>query len=133
MLIGSTQAHLLRIEELRTELSTIIGKADAAKDGPEAVRGWIDSQRQSVESMIRTHEANLASIDSSRRLHGKLRTELGRGIDLLSPEQWAANAMAGMRNGYGITNWRSMKTFPSPSARFCERWPFLASAGFCRG
>lgn len=96
MLIGSTQARLLRIDELRNELSTINSKADAAKDGPEAARRWIESQRQSVESMIRTHEANLASIDSSRRLHGKLRTELGRGIDLLSPEQWAANAMAGL-------------------------------------
>ncbi|MGD9632680.1 MAG: mechanosensitive ion channel domain-containing protein [Pirellulales bacterium] len=94
MLIGSTQAHLLRIEELRNDLSTIISKADAAKDDSEDVRRWIDIQRQSVESMIRTHEANLASIDSSRRLHGKLRTELTRGISLLSPEQWAANAMA---------------------------------------
>lgn len=96
MLIGSTQAHLLRIEELRNELSTVISKADAAKDGSPEIRGWIESQRQSVESMIRTHEANLASIDSSRRLHGKLRTELGRGIDLLSPEQWVENLKNGV-------------------------------------
>lgn len=96
MLIGSTQAHLLRIEELRNELSTVISKADAAKDGSPEIRGWIESQRQSVESMIRTHEANLASIDSSRRLHGKLRTELGQSIDLLSPEQWAQNVKAGV-------------------------------------
>jgi len=96
MLIGSTQAHLLRIEELRNDLSTVTSKADAAKDGSPELRGWIESQRQSVETMIRTHEANLASIDSSRRLHGKLRTELSRGIDLLSPEQWAQNVKAGV-------------------------------------
>jgi hypothetical protein len=92
MLIGSTQAHLLRIEELRNELATVLSKATAAKDGPEELRRYIDSQRGSLEAMIRTHEANLVSIDASRRLHGKLRGELGRGIDLLSPEQWARDA-----------------------------------------
>jgi small-conductance mechanosensitive channel len=96
MLIGSTQAHLLKIEELRNELATVIGKADAAKDSSPEIRGWIEAQRQSVESMIRTHEANLASIDSSRRLHGKLRTELSRGIDLLSPQQWVESLQYGM-------------------------------------
>lgn len=96
MLIGSTQAHLLRIEELRNEQSTIVSKADAAKESSPEIRGWIENQRQSVETMIRTHEANLAAIDSSRRLHGKLRTELSRGIDLLSPEQWAKNVLAGV-------------------------------------
>jgi small-conductance mechanosensitive channel len=96
VLIGSTQAHLLRIEELRGELATVLAKAAAAKDGPDDLRRSIDSQRGSIESMIRTHEANLVSIDASRRLHGKLRTELGRGIDLLSPEQWVRNAWGGV-------------------------------------
>ena len=89
MLIGSTQAHLLRIDELRGELATVLSKADAAKEGPEKIRDAVARQRAAIESMIRTHEANLVSIDASRRLHGKLRTELGRGIDLLSPRQWA--------------------------------------------
>jgi small-conductance mechanosensitive channel len=96
VLIGSTQMHLLRIDELRGELATILSKAAAAKDGPEDLRRFIDSQRGSVEAMIRTHETNLVSIDASRRLHGKLRTELGRGIDLLSPEQWAREMWAGV-------------------------------------
>ncbi len=96
MLIGSTQAHLLRIEELRGELATVLAKAAAAKDGPENLRRFIDSQRGSIEAMIRTHEAQLVSIDASRRLHGKLRAELGRGIDLLSPEQWARDAWGGV-------------------------------------
>jgi small-conductance mechanosensitive channel len=96
MLIGSTQAHLLRLEELRNDLATILAKADSAKEGSENLRHWIDDQRRSVESMIRTHEANLVSIDASRRLHGKLRSELGRGIDLLSPEQWANKLWEGV-------------------------------------
>ena len=97
ILIGSTQSHLLRIDELRNELATVYSKFAAAKDGPAEVRTLIDSQRGSIEAMIRTHEANLVSIDASRRLHGKLRTELGRGIDLLSPEQWANEAWAGLK------------------------------------
>jgi small-conductance mechanosensitive channel len=96
VLIGSTQAHLLRIDELRGELATIISKADAAKEGPEELRRAIATQREYVESMIRLHETNLVSIDASRRLHGKLRTELGRGIDLLSPEQWAHSLWSGV-------------------------------------
>lgn len=96
VLIGSTQMHLLRIDELRSELATILAKAAAAKDGPDELRRNIDSQRGSIEAMIRTHEANLVSIDASRRLHGKLRTELGRGIDVLSPAQWAHDIGAGV-------------------------------------
>lgn len=93
-LIGSTQANLLRIDELRNELATVLAKADAAKEGPEDLRRFIDSQRGSIEAMIRTHEGQLASIDASRRLHGKLRAELGRGINLLSPTQWLRDAWA---------------------------------------
>jgi potassium efflux system protein len=94
ILIGSTQSHLLRIDELRNELATVFSKFTAAKDGPAELRTLIDSQRGSIEAMIRTHEANLVSIDASRRLHGKLRTELSHGIDLLSPEKWAHDAWA---------------------------------------
>jgi potassium-dependent mechanosensitive channel len=96
ILIGSTQSHLLRIDELRNELATVFSKFAAAKDGPAELRTLIDSQRGSIEAMIRTHEANLVSIDASRRLHGKLRTELSHGIDLLSPEQWAHEAWASL-------------------------------------
>ena len=97
VLIGSTQAHLMRIDELRGELANIIGKADAAKEGPEELRRAIATQREYVEAMIRLHETNLVSIDASRRLHGKLRTELGRGIDLLSPQQWAHSLWSAVR------------------------------------
>ncbi len=97
ILIGSTQSHLLRIDELRGELATILSKADAAKEGPEELRRAIRVQRENLEAMIRTHEANLVSIDASRRLHGKLRTELGRGIDLLSPQQWLWEVWAGAK------------------------------------
>jgi len=79
---------------LRNELATVLAKADAAKEGPEDLRRFIDSQRGSIEAMIRTHEGQLASIDASRRLHGKLRAELGRGINLLSPTQWLRDAWA---------------------------------------
>jgi potassium efflux system protein len=89
VLIGSSQSHLLRIDELRGELATILSKYDAAKDGADDLRHAIARQREYVEAMIRLHETSNVSIDASRRLHGKLRTELGRGIDLLSPEQWA--------------------------------------------
>ena len=104
MLIGSTQAHLLRIEELRGELATVLGKAEAAKEGPENIRAAIARQRGSIEAMIRTHEANLVSIDASRRLHGKLRTELGRGIDLLSPNN-GPTTFGPASSGCGTMSW----------------------------
>ena len=91
-LIGSTQAHLFRIDELRNELATIASKADAAKDGDPKLREAIADQQRFVEQMIRVHEANLVSIDASRRLHGKLRTEIDNGVALLSFEQLAHDA-----------------------------------------
>jgi small-conductance mechanosensitive channel len=91
-LIGSTQAHLFRIDELRNELATIASKADAAKEGDPKLREAIADQQRLVEQMIRVHEANLVSIDASRRLHGKLRTEIDNGVALLSFEQLARSA-----------------------------------------
>ena len=107
-LIGSTQAHLFRIDELRNELATIAGKLDAAKDGPAHLRDAIARQRQSIEEMIRIHEANLVSIDASRRLHGKLRTEIDNGIALLSFEQLAHDVWRKAEDIWGYELFRRM-------------------------
>ncbi|MEX2092406.1 MAG: mechanosensitive ion channel domain-containing protein [Pirellulales bacterium] len=103
-LIGSTQAHLFRIDELRNELATIAAKAEAAKDGVPKLREAISDQQRCVEQMIRVHEANLVSIDASRRLHGKLRTEIDNGVALVSFQQLAHNVwrQAEYVWGYGL-------------------------------
>jgi potassium efflux system protein len=88
-LIGATQAHLFRIDELRSELATLADKAEAAKENDPRLRDAIASQTQSIERMIRAQEANLESIATSRRLHGKLRTEIDHGVALFSFEQLA--------------------------------------------
>ena len=73
--------------------------------------------------MIRTHEANLVSIDASRRLHGKLRTEIDRGIDLLSPRAMGPRTRGPASSGFGTTSWRRTTTIArSPSAKSSECW-----------
>jgi small-conductance mechanosensitive channel len=95
-----TQIFIMR--SLRSSLTSITKKADAAKEkaskdgtakaGEESVLPWIEMQRSQVEAMLRTHESNLVTIETSRRVHEKLLEELGRGVLTLTPKTLALGA-----------------------------------------
>jgi potassium-dependent mechanosensitive channel len=102
-LIGSTQAHLFRIDELRNDLATIASRSDSVKDGDPQVLAAIKEQQAHVEQTIRVHEATLVSIDTSRRLHGKLRTEIDNGVALFSFQQIAYKTWRQVRDVWDYT------------------------------
>ena len=95
-----TQIFFLRT--LRSSLTSITKKADAsketaAKEGPEQEAAknmlpWIELQRSQVEAMLRIHESNMVTIETSRRVHEKLLDELGRGVLALTPESLVLSA-----------------------------------------
>jgi MscS family membrane protein len=78
--------------ELRGDLATVSKKADTAKDGPAELAPLIEAQRRHLEDTLRLHEANLVAIETSRRVHERLQSEVGRGLDALSPKQIARSA-----------------------------------------
>jgi small-conductance mechanosensitive channel len=53
---------------------------------------WIELQRSQVEAMLRLHESNLVTIETSRRVHEKLLDELGVGVLALTPKNLALGA-----------------------------------------
>lgn len=71
-------AQKFDIEELQNDLDPRKQRLDKSADGsPEAY--WLGQQVASLESLLSTHERNLASIRSSLRLHEKLKDELESG------------------------------------------------------
>lgn len=91
-LADEARAQILRMSELRGDLATVAKKADAAKDGPAELVQWIDRQRQYLDETLRLHEANLVSIESTRRVYERLSAEVNRGVEALSPTQLALSA-----------------------------------------
>jgi MscS family membrane protein len=63
-------------------------------------------QRSQVEAMLRIHETNLVSIETSRRVHEKLLEELGRGVTTLSPKTIVLSAwhQAGLVWNYEVAS-----------------------------
>ena len=84
-LAADLRRQILHMRELRSSLTSISKKAEAAKNGPAELMAWIDRQRTHVEAALRVHERNLGTIEDSRRVHEKLIDEIGRGVQNFSP------------------------------------------------
>lgn len=91
-LSAESRSQINRMAELRGDLATVSKKADTAKDGPAELAPLIEAQRRHLEDTLRLHEANLVAIETSRRVHERLQSEVGRGLDALSPKQIARSA-----------------------------------------
>jgi small-conductance mechanosensitive channel len=88
-LAADLRMQILRMRDLRSSVTAITKKIEAAKDSPEGVLAWLETQKRHVEAMLRIHETNLVTIETSRRVHEKLLEEIGRGVQILSPKNLA--------------------------------------------
>jgi small-conductance mechanosensitive channel len=91
-LASEASTRIERMTDLRNHLATVADKAEAAKDGAAAVVSSINLQRAQLEEMLRSQQASLMSIESTRRVYQKLSSEIGDNIQLLSPTVLAAGA-----------------------------------------
>jgi small-conductance mechanosensitive channel len=91
-LTASLRGQIFAIRTIRSSLTTISKKIDAAKDAPAELMSALNTQQSQVEAMLRSHETNLVTIENSRRVHEKLLDELGRGVLALSPKTLALGA-----------------------------------------
>jgi small-conductance mechanosensitive channel len=91
-LTASLRAQIFAIRTIRSSLTTISKKMDAAKDAPAELISALNTQHSQVEAMLRGHETNLVTIENSRRVHEKLLEELGRGVLALNPKNLALGA-----------------------------------------
>jgi small-conductance mechanosensitive channel len=91
-LTASLRAQIFAIRTIRSSLTTVSKKIDAAKDGSAEIISALNTQQSQVEAMLRSHETNLVTIETSRRVHEKLLDELGRGVLALTPKNLALGA-----------------------------------------
>jgi small-conductance mechanosensitive channel len=91
-LAREASARIQRMEDLRNDLATVADRAEAAKDGAAAVITSINEQSTHLEEMLRSQQASLVQIESTRRVYLKLLDELGEST--LSPTRLAQGALA---------------------------------------
>ncbi len=89
-LAADLRAEILRMRDVRSSVTAITKKLDAAaKDGPAALKSWLDTQKRLAEETLRIHESNLVTIETSRRVHEKLLDEIGRDVQIINPTNLA--------------------------------------------
>lgn len=76
----------MRSDEVRQDLVGLDKKHQATAD--EAVRRWVDEQRSTLTQLIQVHDANIVSIESSRRLTDKLIYEIDGDVKTWTSAEW---------------------------------------------
>ena len=105
-LAAGLRMQILRMRDLRSTLTSITKKADAAKNGPEGLLPALETQKIHVEAMLKVREREMVIIETSRRVHENLLEEIGSGVQALSPKTLALGAwyQAGLVWNYEITS-----------------------------
>jgi small-conductance mechanosensitive channel len=85
--------QIVQMRERRSALTSTTKKAEAAANGADPLRNSLYAQQLQLESMLRTHEKNLVTIETSRRVHEKLLEEIGVGVQALTPKNLALGAL----------------------------------------
>ncbi len=77
-----------RLTELRGEAVTLDSKINAAGDANPDARRWLDQQKRHLNGMIRNYEENVDQLESARRLHEKLLSEISTEVDTVTWSEW---------------------------------------------
>jgi small-conductance mechanosensitive channel len=86
------RAEISRMRDLRSKLTSLTKRIESTNDDPLGLLPWIGMQRTQVEAMLRIHETNLVSIETSRRVNEKLLEEISHGVLALTPKNLALGA-----------------------------------------
>ncbi len=78
----------MRIDELRQDLVRLDKESQTTGDDAGQVRHWIQEQRETLSQLIQTHDANIVSIEASRRLSEKLVAEIEGDVMSWSFGDW---------------------------------------------
>jgi len=65
-----------RLTELRRETITLDSKINASGDASPEVRRWLEQQKKHLDAMIGIYEATIDQLESARRLHDRLSSEI---------------------------------------------------------
>jgi potassium efflux system protein len=82
----------MRIDELRQDIASRDKKLQTAGEDSAQARRWIEQQRDAFTQLIRVHDANIVSIESSKRLSEKLLAEIEGDVQTWSLGEWLESA-----------------------------------------
>jgi potassium-dependent mechanosensitive channel len=88
-LAADLRNQIFKMREVRSTLSFVNKKADAAANGPPEITMAFTTQQQRLEETLKIYEKNLVRIENSRRVHEKLLDEIGVQVETLSPKSIA--------------------------------------------
>ena len=77
-----------RIDEARQELVTLDKEFQAASEDAGQLRRWLQEQRDILTQLIQAHDANIVSIEASRRLTTKLIAEIDGDVQQWTLAEW---------------------------------------------
>ena len=69
-----------RLTELRGETITLDSEINASGDASPEVRSWLEQQKHHLDAMIGTYEATIDQLESARRLHDRLLSEIATQV-----------------------------------------------------
>ena len=129
--LARQSAHqIFAIRTIRSSLTSVSKKIDAAKERSPEVLTALNTQQSQVEAMLRIHETNLVTIETSRRVHEKLLDELGRGVLALNPKNLALGAWHQAVRHLADGDHEDRGPRRSLSARSCSALSCSSAAGF---
>ncbi|MDA1053430.1 MAG: mechanosensitive ion channel [Planctomycetota bacterium] len=80
----------MRIDEVRQDLVGLDKKLQAVGEDAGQVRRWLQEQRESLTQLTQVHDANIVSIEASRRLTEKLVGEIEGDVKRWTLAEWWA-------------------------------------------
>lgn len=91
-LAADLRNQIFKMREVRSTLSFVNKKADAAAKGSPEIVNAFSIQQQRLEETLKIYEKNLVRIENSRRVHEKLLDEVGPKVESLTPTAIAMGA-----------------------------------------
>ena len=91
-LAADLRNQIFKMREVRSTLSFVNKKVEAAAKGSPEIAMALSLQKQRLEETLKIYEKNLVTIENSRRVHEKLLDEVNPIVEALTPSAIAMEA-----------------------------------------
>lgn len=87
-LVRERRLLVLRVDELRQDMTSLNKKLQSHDDSAQRVAFWIRDQQSKLQLLIQNYDEGILNLETSRRLHGKLLKEIQGNVRTWSFSEW---------------------------------------------
>jgi small-conductance mechanosensitive channel len=91
-LSSGLRIQILTMKNLRSDLASVVKKANDAAKAPAELQSYIQEQQDQIETTLKINDQRIVSIETVRRVHEKLLDELNENLKALTPTSVALGA-----------------------------------------